>query len=242
MGIETYPWVCIIVFFAAFTQGLSGFGSVLLALPLLAIFLDIKTVIPLAALYGVSITILLLVQLRRHLEWRKIYPLLMGAALGIPVGVFLLKRLNRDVILWVLGVFLVAYSLYGLFFKSWRGNMRERWGYLFGFFGGCLGGAFGASGPAVIVYTSLQAWSKDTIKVTLQGFFVFSGLMVVSAHAMSGVTTVTILRFFVISLPTLIFGTYIGSYCYGMIGEQWYRKVMFILLAFLGVFMISKAL
>jgi len=59
---------------------------------------------------------------------------------------------------------------------------------------------------------------------------------------MSGVTTVTILRFFVISLPTLIFGTYIGSYCYGMIGEQWYRKVMFILLAFLGVFMISKAL
>jgi uncharacterized membrane protein YfcA len=241
MGFETYLWISIIVFFAAFTQGLSGFGSVLLALPLLAIFLEIKTVIPLAALYGVSITILLLLQLRRHLEWRKILPLVVGAALGIPVGVFLLKRLNRDVILWVLGVFLVAYSLYGLFSKAWRGNMRESWGYLFGFFGGCFGGAFAASGPAVIVYTSLQGWNKDTIKVTLQGFFVFSGLMVVSGHAISGVTTWAVVRLYLGSLPALILGTYVGSYCYGMIGEQGYRKVMFILLAFLGAVMISKA-
>lgn len=240
MGIETYLWVCIIVFFAAFTQGLSGFGSVLLALPLLAIFLDIKTVIPLAALYGVTITILLLVQLRRHLDVRRVSPLILGAALGIPIGVFLLKRLNRDVILWSLGVFLIAYSLYGLFLTSSRRGIGERWAYFFGFLGGCLGGAFGPSGPAVIVYTSLQAWSKDKIKATLQGFFVISGLMIVSGHAISGVTTSAVLRFYGVSLPTLILGTYVGSYCYGMIGEQWYRRVMFILLAFLGAFMIQR--
>ena len=241
MGIETYLWISVIVLFAAFTQGLSGFGSILLALPLLSIFLDIKMAIPLAALYGVSITILLLLQLRKHLEWGKIFPLLVGAALGVPVGVFFLKRLNRNVILWILGVFLVAYSLYGLFSKSWRANMREKWGYFFGFFGGCFGGAFAASGPPIIVYTSLQAWNKDTIKVTLQSFFVFTGLMVISGHAISGATTLAVLRLYLGSLPALILGTYSGSYCYGMIGEEGYRKVIFILLAFLGVVMISKA-
>jgi len=78
----TYLWICLIVFLAASTQGLSGFGSILLALPLLAIFLYIKMVIPLTALYGLSITFFLLVQLRKHLEFKKIYPLIVGAALG----------------------------------------------------------------------------------------------------------------------------------------------------------------
>lgn len=242
MGMETYLWICLVVFFAAFTQGLSGFGSILLALPLLAIFLNIKTVIPLVALYGLSITFLLLVQLRKHLEWKKVYPLLVGAALGIPIGVFFLKKLDRDMIHWTLGIILVSYSMHNLFFKSSKSGIREGWAYLFGFFGGCLGGALSASGPAVIVYTSLQSWSKDKIKVTLQGFFIVSGLMVVFAHAVSGVTTVAVLRFFGISLPVLILGTYVGAYFYGMVGEQWYKRVMFIVLAFLGAFMIYKAM
>ncbi|MCK5551998.1 MAG: sulfite exporter TauE/SafE family protein, partial [Deltaproteobacteria bacterium] len=126
---ETYLWICIIVFFAAFTQGLSGFGSVLVALPLLAIFLDIKTVIPLAALYGISIASLLLIQLWRHFEWKKIYPLLIGATVGIPIGVFFLKELNRDMIQWILGIILISYSMYSLFFKSSRSGIREGWAY-----------------------------------------------------------------------------------------------------------------
>ena len=239
---ETYLWICIIVFFAAFTQGLSGFGSVLVALPLLAIFLDIKTVIPLAALYGISIASLLLIQLWRHFEWKKIYPLLIGATVGIPIGVFFLKELNRDMIQWILGIILISYSMYSLFFKSSRSGIREGWAYLFGFFGGCLGGTLSASGPPVIVYTSLQPWSKDRIKVTLQGFFILSSLMVVFAHAVSGMTTLVVLRIFGISLPILILGTYVGAYFYGMIGGEGYRRVMFILIAFLGAFMIYKAM
>jgi uncharacterized membrane protein YfcA len=57
---KEYLLVCLVVFFAGVTQGLSGFGSVLLSLPLLAIFLEIKMVIPLVALFGLAITIVLL--------------------------------------------------------------------------------------------------------------------------------------------------------------------------------------
>jgi uncharacterized membrane protein YfcA len=239
--VETYLLTCLIVFLAGFIQGLSGFGSVLLALPLLAIILDIKTVIPVAALYGLSIALVLLVQLREHLEWRKVWPLLLGAALGVPIGVFFLKKLDRDMIQYTLGIILISYSLYSLFFRTLRSGIGERWGYVFGFLAGCLGGALGASGPPVIVYTSLQSWSKDKIKVTLQGFFVIAGLMVIFGHAISGITTAVVLRLFGISVPAMVLGTYVGSYFYGMIEEQWYRRMVFILLAFLGTFMIYKA-
>jgi uncharacterized membrane protein YfcA len=240
--VETYLWTCLIAFLAGFTQGVSGFGSVLLALPLLAIILDIKAVIPLAALYGLSIALLLLVQLWKYLEWKKVWPLLIGAVLGIPVGVFFLKKLDREIIHYFLGIILICYSLYSLFFRTLSSGIGKAWAYVFGFLAGCLGGALGASGPPVIVYTSLQSWGKDTIKVTLQAFFAIAGMMVIFGHAISGITTAFVVRLFGISVPAMVLGTYVGSYFYGMIEEQWYRRTMFILLAFLGAFMIYKVI
>jgi len=238
---QTYILICLIVFLAGFTQGLSGFGSILLSLPLLAIFLDIKTVIPLVALMAFCITIILFIQLRKHLEWKKIYPLFLGALPGIPLGVFFLKKLDKDLIQWILGIILISYSLYSLFFRSTNKQMRGGWGYLFGFFSGCLGGALSAAGPPVIVYMSLQTWSKDTIKVTLQGFFLVSGAIVIFFQALSGLTTGIVLRYFLISVPLILLGTYTGSIFYGKIREKHYKKVMLILLAFLGGFMIYRA-
>jgi len=240
--VATYLWICCIVFFAGFTQGVSGFGSVLVALPLLALFLDVKTVIPLVALCGLSITVVLLIGLRRFLDWRKIYPLVAGATLGIPVGVFFLKQVDSAVIQSVVGFFLISYSAYALLRPSTLPGLRGPWSYVFGFLGGCCGGAIGAAGPPVIVYTSAQPWSKDQIKVTLQGFFVTSDLMVVAAQAAAGVTTLSVVGFFLISLPALTLGTYLGSHVYGIIKEVWYRKIILILLAFLGSLMIYKTL
>ena len=233
--------ICLIVFLAGFTQGLSGFGSILLSLPLLAIFLDIKTVIPLVALIAFCITIILFIQLWEHLDWKKIYPLFLGALPGIPLGVFFLKKLDKDLIQWILGIILISYSLYSLFFRSTNKQIRKGWGYLFGFFSGCLGGALSAAGPPVIVYMSLQTWSKDTIKVTLQGFFLVSGAIVVFFQALSGLTTIVVLRYFLVSLPLVFLGTYTGSIFYGKIREEHYKKVMLTLLAFLGGFMIYRA-
>jgi len=238
---QTYVLICLIVFLAGFTQGLSGFGSILLSLPLLAIFLDIKTVIPLVALIALCITIILFIQLWEHLDWKKIYPLFLGSLPGIPLGVFFLKKLDKDLIQWILGIILIAYSLYSLFFRSSDKQMRKGWGYLFGFFSGCLGGALSAAGPPVIVYMSLQTWSKDTIKVTLQGFFLVSGAIVIFFQALSGLTTTVVLRYFLISLPLMFLGTYTGSFFYGKIREEHYKKVILILLAFLGGFMIYRA-
>lgn len=238
---QTYLWVSLILFLAGVTHGLAGFGSVLLSIPLLAILLDIKIVIPLAALAAVSMTLIILIQLRQQFDWKKIYPLIIGATPGILVGVFFLKHLDRKTIHWSLGVTLIAYSLYGLISRSSTKGIKRGWAYPFGFLAGCLGGALSAPGPPAIIYASLRAWSKDEIKVTLQGFFFSSGLLVVFFHVLSGLTTFTVLRFYLIALPLLTLGTYLGSFFYGIIREEMYRKVILVLLACLGALMIYRA-
>jgi len=238
---HTYIWVSLIFFLAGFTQGLSGFGAILMSLPLLSIFLDIKTVIPLVALAAQAITLIVLIQLRQILDWKKILPLVTSALPGILVGVLFLKRMDKGVIQWILGVTLIVYSLYSLFVKAKKAGLQERWAYLFGFLGGCLGGALSAAGPPVIVYTSLCAWSKDQIKVTLQGYFILSGMMVIMAHAVNGLTTPVVIRFFGAGLPLLFLGTYIGSRFYSLIDEAAYRKIMLFLLVGLGILMLYRA-
>ena len=237
---EIYIILCIIAFFAGFIQGLSGFGSVLLSLPLLAFFLDVKTAIPLVALYGIALAVFLLVQLRQFWDWKKIYPLCASSFFGAPVGVCLLNRLDAQIIQWIVGLVLLLYALYSLFTRPVARELRNGWAYLAGFLAGCLGGAISASGPPVIVYTSLQPWSKNQIKVTLQGFFVISGLAIIISQAMGGLMTERELFFFFTSLPVLLLGTWAGSLLCGKIREDCYRNIVFILLGLLGLVMIIK--
>jgi len=44
--------LCLIALLAGFTQGLSGFGSVLVALPLLVLFLDLNLAVPLVSIWA----------------------------------------------------------------------------------------------------------------------------------------------------------------------------------------------
>ena len=237
---EIYLYLGIVAFCAGFIQGLSGFGSVLLSLPLLALFLDVKTAIPVVALFGVTLTIFLLAQLRQHWDWKKVYPLCLGSIPGAPLGVWFLTRTETQYIQWTVGAVLIAYALYGVLLKPVARFTAPIWAYVFGFAAGCLGGAISASGPPVIVYTSLQPWNKDQIKVTLQGFFVISGIVVVIFQAMGGLVTGRVLWYFLAALPILLFGTWAGSFLYGRMREETYRSILLVLMGLLGLLMFLK--
>lgn len=236
----SYLATCLVVFFAGFTQGVSGFGSAMVALPLLALFMDVKTVVPVVGLVGLAVAILVLLHVVRHVERKTIVPLLVSAAAGVPVGVLFLKEVDKDTIRLIMGILLVGYAVYGLCLGSVRKNLKGGWAYAFGFLAGCLGGSLSVPGPPVIVYTSLQRWNKDTIKATLQAFLFVTHVAIVAAHALTSVTTATVITLFLASSPALIVGTLAGFWCYGRLAEESYRRTMFLLMGCPGAFMIYQ--
>ena len=238
---EQYGLLLLIIFLASFLHGLAGFGSALLAIPLLALFFDIKIVIPLIAIVACSLNIIVLIQLRHFFEKEKLYPLIIGALPGIALGAFALKRVHENTIRLVLGAVLISYAIFGLFGKLSRKNLKDVWAYLFGFLAGCLGGAFSAVGPPIIVYASLHPWDKDKIKAMLQGFLLLSGLLVVVFHATMGLTTLTVLAYYVISLPVIFIGVYSGSRLYGRIEEALYRKIILTVIGCMGILISYRA-
>lgn len=238
---EIYGWIFSIIFLASFLHGLAGFGFVLLALPALAMFLDIKVVIPLVILVGCSINLILLIQLWHHFEKEKIYPLIIGALPGIAIGAFVLKIVNENIIRLVLGAVLIFYAIFGLFVRFSNKNLKDGWAYLYGFLAGCFGGAIGAIGPPIVVYASLQSWNKDKIKAMLQGFLFLSGILIVVFQALIGITTVTVLVYYGISLPIIVVGVYLGTILYGRIEEALYKRIILTVIGLMGIFMIYKA-
>jgi uncharacterized membrane protein YfcA len=146
-----YILLCLIIAFAGFTQGFSGFGAVMLSLPCLTLFLPIKTVVPLVNLMSCVMNLILVIQLRRHLQWPKILPLLLGSLPGIPLGVYYLKHLAPWMLELLLSAVLISFPLYSRYTNPDRRLFRPIWAYLAGFGSGFLGGSLGTNGPPIII-------------------------------------------------------------------------------------------
>ena len=230
--------ICFILFVAGWVQGVSGFGSALIAIPLLSLIIDIKMAVPLCSLASTVIATYMTLQLRNSFDLKKIGPLCMGSIPGIAVGATLLKTVPSHIIETVMGVFLIVYGLYNLFFTIPPKRIHRRWGYLAGFLTGAIGAALSAGGPPTIIYTTLNNWTKDEIKATLSGFFCFASYIVIVAHLVTGVTTLDVFKTFLVSGPFILLGTALGTYCYRFFKKDVYLKVVFVCLIAMGAMMI----
>ena len=228
-----------LVFLAAgFVQGMTGFGSALVAVPLLTMFMDIKAVVPLCILNSIIITGYLVYQLRGHFSNRRILPLVFGSLPGIFVGALLLKRVDAGIIRILIGILLSGYGSYSLLVRPRSLGLGPAWGILAGFCSGAIGAAFSAGGPPTIIYTTLTNWKKDEIKATLTGFFAFNSVCIVLVHAFSGITTPAVLTLFAYTAPTVLLGTVLGAWASSSLGRGDYVRLIFFFLVIMGIMMI----
>jgi len=231
---------CLIFFLAGLTQGLTGFGGGLVAIPLLCLFMDIKLAVPLSILNGLAITTSMSFGLRRIMDRRKILPLLIGSLPGVLAGTLLLKMADPAGINRMLGILLIAISVINLTFRPRPLNPHVFWGYIAGFFSGTITASVGAGGPPVIIYSAMTDWKKDEIRATLTGFFVLNGYITVAAHTLSGVITRGTLTTFAVTLGFVLLGTYAGSALSNRINRQTYLQIVYLLLIVLGGVMLVR--
>ena len=229
-----------IVVVAGFLQGLTGFGFALVALPLLGLFIDIKTSIPLIIMLALCISVALSVQLRSSINFKSIYTLMAATIPGIPLGVYALKNIPAEYLAITLGIIMVSFTSYQLLAKPAPRHLGIFPTALAGFLSGIIGGSIGAGGPPVIIYSTIQPWSKNQAKATLTFYFAISGALISMTHAYSGLITQEVMHLFLISLPSLAIGIFLGTFAYTRISDHGYKKLAFVLVFILGCAMIYK--
>ena len=227
-------------FAAALVAGLSGFAFGLVAA---AIWLYILTPLQTATLiiaFGVIVQGYSVWKLRHALDWRKLWPFLVGAAMGVPVGVSVLTWTNPAYVRMGIGVFLVLYSLYALFRPALKpiaavGTIADAG---VGFSNGVLGGITGFAGILVTIWCGLRGWPKDRQRTIFQPTGVAIFAMSAAWLGAKGSITADSIPLFLLGLPALLAGTWLGLKLYGRLDEATFRKVVLVLLLLSGAVLV----
>lgn len=236
----TFALAGLIFFLAGLIQGVTGFGAGLVAIPLLLLIIDVKIAVPLVMLNNVLMTSYLSFTFRSVMDWKKIYPLLVGTIPGIIIGSKCLAVIDAHLVRIFLGILLISYSLYNLFAQPRPLAMPKYIGYIAGLLTGFITGIVSAGGPPVIIYTTLTNWSKDQIKATLAGFFICNSTFTVMVNALSGMTTRLTLQYCVVTMPLIVLGAYLGSHLTDKINRRTYLKIIYTFLIIMGLLMLRS--
>ncbi len=236
----TVVLVSAILFLAAFTQSLSGFGLALVSMPLLVPLVGIRTATPLVALISVFVEAGLLFHYRAALNLRTIWRLVASAVVGAPLGVILLTKVSERPAMIVLGIVIAGYALYALANFRLPRLDSPAWAFGAGLLAGMLGGAYNTSGPPVIIYGDCRRWPRDEFKSNLQGFFIVISASVFASHLVKGTITPEIWRYGIYSAPALAAGALLGFASDRWLSPQTFRKIVLLLLVVMGVRMVVQ--
>src|SRR3979490_3144577 len=108
------PIFLLATFAGAVVAGLSGFAFGLVAASIWLYILTPFQTATLIVAFGLIVQGYSVWKLRHALDWRKLWPFIVGAAIGVPLGIFILGWANPVHVRAGIGVFLVLYSLYAL--------------------------------------------------------------------------------------------------------------------------------
>ena len=228
-------------FAAAFVTGLAGFAFGMVAA---AIWLHVLPPVETATLivaYALLVQGYAVWKLRHTLRMDRLWPFILGSALGIPGGGALLQIASPPQLRVGVGGLLVLFSLYNL----WRPRLPviKQAGRLadgtVGVLNGVLGAATGLGGILPMIWCGLRGWPRDEQRAVFQPTAVATFLMIIAWFGSTGAIKADTIGLSAIGLPALVLGTALGWALYGKLDEAGFRKIVLVLLLISGLLLVG---
>lgn len=221
---------------AGFIQGLSGFGFGLTAMALWAWTLEPRLAAALAVTGGLTGQLLAAFTVRRGWDSRALVPFIVGGLAGLPLGLWLLPRLDVPLFKATLGLLLVV--ICPLMFFAAR-LPRVRGGpigdALSGAAGGVMGGLGGFTGVAPTLWCTVRGFDKDRQRAIIQNFNLAMLMVTFASYLATGLVERSMLPLLAIVPPAVLVPVLLGTRVYVGISEATFRKVVLGLLFASGI-------
>jgi uncharacterized membrane protein YfcA len=230
-------------FIGGFASGLAGFA---MGFVVSGIWLHILTPVQTTALivgYGLLTQGYGVWKLRHALAWKSVAPFIVGGLIGVPIGTMLLTYLNPAYLRSGVGVLLVIYGAYGLAQPDLKPLPSNRLSDTsIGLANGILAGLTGLPGFIITVWCQLRGWKKDVQRAIFQPVMLAAILANVVSLGVAGAITADILRLYLIGLPAMVAGLWVGFKLYGKLDDAAFRKVILVLLLIAGLGLMQHGL
>jgi uncharacterized membrane protein YfcA len=228
-------------FAAALVTGVAGFAFGIVAAAVWLHFLPPAQTTALIVAYGLIVQGISVWKLRRSIKPARLLPFLAGGAIGVPIGVELHHRTSPATLRISVGVVLILFSLYSLVRPQLAPVTASKTADgAIGVLNGVIGGATGLAGIVVTIWCTLRGWPRDEQRAAFQPIGVAVFLMTGLWLGGTGLVGAGTLRLFVIGLPVLLAGTWVGLRLYARLDEAGFRKVVLILLLISGLGLVVR--
>jgi len=239
---ETIAALALVALAAYVIVGISGFGSALVSIPLLAHFLPLTTILPILVLVDFTATLTNGLKFRKDIDVEELKTIIPTMCVGTVIGVFMLSRLPGTALLPPLGVGIAAYGLYRLRESVVKTFLSRRWGYLAGLAGGFTGGLFGIGGPVYATYLSRRTNDFAQMRATISAIFTVSTGFRIGAFLISGLLLQPEVWWgAVIIWPIMFIGLNIGHRLHGKLNRKHLSILISLLLIASGLSLVMRA-
>ena len=226
-------------FAAALVAGLAGFAFGIVAAAAWLHILSPQQTVALIIGYGLIVQGYAVWKLRHALSWQRLWPFLLGGIPGVAFGITILRWTNPVYIRTGIGAVLVLYAIYSLARPTLKPiAMYTFVDVLIGFLNGLLGGLTGLAGIIIVIWSSLRGWPKDVQRTVFQPIGVATFLTSAVGLGTAGIVDAETARLFLLGLPVLLAGTWLGLKLYGWLDEAAFRRVLLVLVLVSGAALI----
>jgi uncharacterized protein len=240
--LELCTIVTIVLFISTFTRSAIGFGDAVIAMPLLAMTIGVRTATPVVALIAGVMSVVIVYKNRSTVDVKTVRSLVLASLLGIPIGLLMLKGVSEAVMKILLGFVIACYGLYGLLKPPLAPvGDRKSFTFLCGFFAGILGGAYNVNGLLIAMYGAMKRWPPQEFRANLHSYFLPTGVLIMAGHGISGRWNAQVFSLFGLALPAVFLAIYLGGKVNRSLRPGTFERYVHGFLLLLGVILIFRS-
>jgi uncharacterized membrane protein YfcA len=231
-----------LLFAAYIVFGVVGFGSGLVASPILAQRIPVAEIVPMFAMMDCAAVLYNGFKIGQKIARDELVRLVPCMILGNIVGIWLVLALPPRVMMIVLGAFVSLYAVYTLIAPPVTARLRRGWIVPFGTVGGVFSAMFGAGGFLYAIYLSRRIDDKDAIRATMGAVLGLSNLSRLIFFAVAGVyNDGRLVMLTLLALPVMFAGLSIGHRLAAKLDRNQFIRVLCAILIVAGVSLIARA-
>jgi len=223
--------ICTIALISGVARGFSGFGSALIFMPLASSIAAPRLVAALLLIIDFVGATPLIPNAWKQADRRATAIMALGALVGVPVGTWLLTRLEPVTTRWIISGFVLALLLLLLSGWRYRGKDHAAISIGVGALSGFCSGLAQTGGPPIVGYWLGRPIASVIQRANIVLFFAASDFFSLVSYAVSGLITADAIKFSLVVGPVYGIGVWFGASLFGRASEKLFRAICYALIA-----------
>ena len=233
----------LVVLCAFFIFGVSGFGSSIVAVPLLVQIYPLKVVVPMMVIIDICASLYVGRRSSGDANTQELKWLFPFSLIGMVLGIFLLIRAPSEPLLLILGIFAAINGIRILVQRNveFRDPINRWWAVPFGFFGGVFTALFATGGPVYVSYLGLRINNPKVLRATMAfAIFILAFLRLTLMLVTGLILSWEVIGLAVCLMPVTFLGMWAGSHIHTKLSNTSMRIAYGSILFFSGLMLLLR--